>query len=235
MLDEKFLSLIGTGVLETLYMVSATVLFSYIVGLPIGVLLATSSPYGIRPNRSLNAVLGSAANIIRSVPFLILLFTLIPVTRFLSGTSVGSRSTIVPLTVAAVPIVARSVESALMAVDRGVVEAAQSIGSTTWQIVRKVLLPEARPALVSGLATNTISILSNSAMAGICGGGGVGSIAITYGYYRGDKWLMYIMVVVLVLMVQGLQKLGELLSARSDRRIRGKKQGRQSATTTEQA
>ena len=220
MFDAKLLELIGTGLLETAYMVAVTALFSYIIGLPTGVVLAVTSPYGIRPNKGINTVLGGVVNVIRSVPFIILLITVIPITRLITGTSIGSAASIVPLTIAAVPVVARSVESSLMGVDRGVVEAAQSIGSTTWQIIRKVLLPEALPSLLSGAASATITVLGNSAMAGVCGGGGLGAIAINYGYYRGEETLMYIIVVILVLIVQGLQKLGEQLSTKNDRRIR---------------
>lgn len=234
MFDVKMLQLIGTGLLETVFMVSVTAAASYILGLPTGVLLAVTSPYGIRPNAKLNTVLGGIVNIVRSVPFIILLITVLPVTRFLTGTSIGSPAAIVPLTIAAVPVVARSVESSLMAVDRGVVEAAQSIGSTTWQIIRKVLLPEALPSLLSGAAGATITVLGNSAMAGVCGAGGLGAIAIQYGYYRGEETLMYIIVVILVLIVQGLQKLGEALSTKNDRRIRNNA-GKQNAKQAEEA
>ena len=234
MFDAKLLQLIGTGLLESVFMIVVTTVVSYIIGLPTGVLLAISSPYGIRPNSRLNTVLGGIVNVVRSVPFIILLITVIPLTRLLTGTSIGSAAAIVPLTIAAVPVVARSVEASLMGVDRGVVEAAQSIGSTTWQIIRKVLLPEAFPSLLSGAASATITVLGNSAMAGVCGGGGLGAIAIQYGYYRGEETLMYIIVVILVLIVQGLQKLGETLSTKNDRRIRNNA-GKQNAKQADEA
>ena len=154
------------------------------------------------------------------IPFIILAVAIIPLTRLVTGTSIGSTAAIVPLVVAAAPLVARSVESSVKGVDSGVIEAARSMGATTWQIIKKVMLPEALPSLITGLASATITVLGFSAMAGAFGGGGLGAIAINYGYYRGQSDIMYVMVILLVLMVQIIQKIGDRMSVRVDKTIR---------------
>jgi D-methionine transport system permease protein len=207
----------GTG--QTLYMTLASTALAYAIGLPLGVLLNVTSDDGILPFAALNRAMGFVINILRSVPFLILLILVIPLTRFIVGTSIGSSATVVPLTIAAAPFVARLVEASLAEVDKGVVEAAWSMGASPANIVVKVLLPEARPSLLLGAAIAVITILGYSAMAGIVGGGGLGDIAIKYGYYRYQSDVMVITVVMLVVIVMVLQALGERLARLVDRRL----------------
>lgn len=204
----------------TIYMTLASTAAAYLIGLPLGLLLTVTADEGIRPSKALNATLGGVINILRSVPFLILLITVIPVTRFICGTAIGSWPTVIPLTIAAFPFVARMVESSAKEVDRGVIEASLSMGASTWQVVWRVIVPEAMPSLINGAAIATTTILGYSAMAGICGGGGLGAIAINYGYYRSQTDIMLVMVVILVVIVQVFQTLGTGASRRSDRRIR---------------
>lgn len=219
-MDSQLISLFLQGVWETLYMTLASTAAAYAVGLPLGLLFAVTDDSGIRPNKPLNQALGAVVNILRSVPFLILLVAVIPITRFVTGTAIGSRATIVPLFIAAFPFVSRMVEASAREVDRGVVEASLAMGASPWQVVWKVILPEAKPSLISGGAISVTTILGYSAMAGIVGGGGLGAIAINYGYYRGQTVIMLIMVVLLVLIVQVFQGLGDTAARRSDRRIR---------------
>ena len=219
MLDSKMLTLVGGGLAESLYMTLFATLFSYLIGLPIGLILAITSPEGIKPNRKVNFCIGAVVNFLRSVPFIILAVAIIPFTRLVTGTSIGSTAAIVPLVVAAAPLVARSVENSVRGVNSGIIEAARSMGATTWQIITKVMLPEALPSLISGLASVTITVLGFSAMAGAFGGGGLGAIAINYGYYRGQSDIMYVMVILLVLLVQIIQKVGERMSVRADKTI----------------
>ena len=214
------LDLVLKGLWETVYMpVGATVL-SYIVGLPLGLILAATAADGVRPNRGVNLVLGAIVNVLRSVPFLILLYTVIPVTRFIVGTAIGTKATIVPLFISAFPFVARLVESSAREVDRGVVEASLSMGASVGQVIRKVILPEALPSLINGAAIATTTILGYSAMAGVAGGGGLGAIAINYGYSRYNTAVMLTMCAVIVVVVQFFQSAGTLGSRLSDRRIR---------------
>lgn len=220
MFTIEMLNLMWTGLLETLYMTLISAALSYILGLPLGLVLVVTDKDGVRPCPALNRVLGAIVNALRSVPFLILLFTVLPVTRFLTGTTIGPTATIVPLTIAAAPFVARMVESSVREVDRGVIEASLSMGASTMQIVLRVLLPEALPSLINGAAIATTTLLGYSAMAGICGGGGLGAIAINYGYYRGQVDVMLIMVLILILVVQLIQILGERIAKCSDKRIR---------------
>jgi D-methionine transport system permease protein len=192
--------------------------FGYLFGIPVGILLTISDKDGIKPNRILFRILDVIVNIGRSIPFLILLILLIPFTRMLVGKSYGSTATIVPLTVAAIPFIARMVESSLREVDPGVIEAARSMGATTSTIVFKVLLVEARTSLIVGVTIALGTILGYSAMAGTVGGGGLGDIAIRYGYYRYETKIMIVTVVLLVLLVQILQMIGMVLSAKLDKR-----------------
>jgi len=201
-------SMLLSGIGETLYMTLASALLAYLIGLPLGVLLAVTAPEGIRPMRALNAALGFVVNVLRSVPFLILLILVIPLTRVIMGTSLGPSATIVPLTVAAAPMIARLVEASLAEVDAGVVEAAWSMGASPFEIIVKVLLPEARSALLLGATIASITILGYSAMSGIVGGGGLGAIAINYGYYRYETGIMIVSVAFLVVIVMVLQALG---------------------------
>lgn len=211
---------IGKGIYETFYMTLLSTAVAYMIGLPLGVLLLTTRRGNIKPIPLLNALLGFVVNILRSVPFLILMIAVIPITRAVMGKPYGSFATIVPLTIAAFPFVSRMVESALSEVDAGVVEAAQSMGAGTLQIIRKVLLPEARPSLISGMAISMTNILGYSAMAGAIGGGGLGALAINYGYYRYNTEVMLVCVVIMVIMVQGIQYIGTKGSILCDHRIR---------------
>lgn len=220
MFDSKFLGLVITGFFETIYMTLAASLVSYIIGLPLGVFLSVSRPEGISPKPVLNRVFGSVVNLLRSVPFVIMLVAAIPLTRLIMGTSVGSSATIVPLVIASFPIVARSVEASASSVRHGVIEAAQSMGASDMQIITRVILPEAVPSLITGAASSLITVLGFSAMAGVCGGGGLGSIVINYGYYRGETGIMYVLIVILVLMVQIIQEAGARLSVKSDKNSR---------------
>lgn len=204
---------------ETLYMTLISTLVAYAIGLPIGIGLIITDKNGLRPMRVLNAILGIVVNILRSIPFLILLIAIMPFTRFITGTTIGSAATIVPLTVAAAPFVARMVESSLKEVDPGVVEAAQSMGASSWKIVWSVFLKEGKPSLIVGSAIALGTILGYSAMAGIVGGGGLGAISINYGYYRGDSQTMLITVILLVVIVQILQEIAMFIARTRDRRL----------------
>lgn len=218
MWDKAMLMLLGQGILETIYMVFFSTLFAYVIGLPLGVLLVTSAPSGIRPCKALFKTLDVVVNLTRSIPFLILMIAIIPFTRFVVGTSIGSTATIVPLVLSAAPFIARLVESSLQEVDHGVVEAAQSMGASSLEVVVKVLLPEAKPSLINGAAIATATILGYSAMAGAVGGGGLGNIAITYGYHRYQHGVMLVTVVLLVLIVQVFQEIGSRIARRCDKR-----------------
>jgi len=220
MFSDEMLSLMGKGLLETLYMTVISTVMAYVLGLPVGMLLVVTDKDGIRPNAALNRIVGGIVNVLRSVPFIILLVAVIPLTRAIVGTSIGSTATIVPLVIAAAPFVARMVESAAKEVDRGVIEASLSMGASTLEIVYKVLLPEAKPSLIVGAAIATTTILGYSAMSGFVGGGGLGTIAVNYGYYRSQTDIMLVMVAILVLIVQVFQEIGNLISSKSDKRIR---------------
>lgn len=209
----------GTGV--TLYMTLVSTLIAYLLGLPIGILLVVTAPGGLRPMKALYKVLDVVVNIVRSIPFLILLMLIIPFTRFIVGKSYGATATIVPLALAAAPFVARLVESSLLEVDHGVIEAAQSMGAGLGTIIWKVLLAEARVSLIVGGTISLGTILGYSAMAGVVGGGGLGDIAIRYGYYRYQGDIMIVTVILLVVLVQILQIIGTRLSKKLDRRITG--------------
>ena len=204
---------------ETLYMVIVSTVISYAIGLPLGLTLVVTDKGGIRPMPVLNTVLGVVVNILRSIPFLILMILVIPVTRAIAGKAYGSTATIVPLVIAAAPYVARMIESSLLEVDPGVIEAAQSMGASTMQIIMKVLLPEALPSLINGSAIAATTILGYSAMSGAVGGGGLGKLAIMYGYNRYQTDIMFITVVLLIVIVQVFQSFGNWATKRSDRRI----------------
>ena len=212
MWDEATLIMLLKGIAETLYMTLASTFFAYIIGLPLGVLLVTSAKDGIRPIPWLFKILDVVVNLTRSIPFLILLVAIIPFTRLVVGKMIGSTATIVPLTLSAAPFIARLVESSLKEIDVGVVEAAQSMGTSNFQIIYKVLLPESKPSLIVGCAIATTTILSYSAMAGFVGGGGLGTIAINYGFYRYETEMMIVTVILLVIIVQVLQSIGMKLS-----------------------
>mgnify|MGYP001049440822 FL=1 len=218
MWTEQIREMILNGILETLYMTVVSTLFGYVFGLPMGVLLCISDKNGLNPHPVLYKILDFIANIVRSVPFLILLILLIPFTRFLLGKSYGSTATIVPLTVAAIPFIARMVESSLKEVDNGVVEAARAMGAGTMRIILRVLLVEARTSLITGATIAIGTILGYSAMAGAVGGGGLGDIAVRYGYYRYQTDIMIVTVILLIVIVQIFQSVGMLIANRLDRR-----------------
>ena len=218
----EMLSLIAKGFWETLYMTLGSTLVAYAIGLPLGLLLILTDPQGLKPRPVFNRVLGVVINLLRSVPFIILLVWVMPVTRAIMGTTIGSKATLSPLTIAAAPFIARMVESSAREVDRGVIEAALSMGASPTQVLLRVILPEAKPSLITGGAIAITTILGYSAMAGIVGGGGLGAIAINYGYYRNNSQIMLVMVAMLVLIVQIFQEVGTRIAHRSDRRIREK-------------
>lgn len=208
---DRFSELMLNATLETLYMVALAAIFTVLIGLPAGVLLFLTRKNGILPHPGVAAVLNAVVNIGRALPFVILLIALIPFTRLIVGTTLGSTAAIVPITLGAFPFFARIVESALDEVDRGRIEAVESMGGSHWYIVSRVLLPEALPALVAGITLTIVMLIGFSAMAGVVGGGGLGDLAIRYGYQRFDNTLMAGTVIVLLLLVQVIQKAGDRL------------------------
>ena len=218
MLDSQTLAMMAEGTGATLYMTLMSTLFGYILGLPMGIILVVTAPKGLAPNQVVYRILDVIVNITRSIPFLILMILIMPFTRILVGKTYGTTATIVPLALAAAPFIARMVESSLLEVDHGVIEAAQSMGASLWTIIWKVLLAEARTSLIVGATIALGTILGYSAMAGTIGGGGLGDIAMRYGYYRYQADIMIIAVVLLVLLVQILQAVGMILSKKLDRR-----------------
>lgn len=221
MLDSKWISLLLDNTWISIYMTLISTLIAYAIGLPLGVILVVTAPGGLRPSKTLYKILDFVVNIVRSVPFLILLITIMPLTKLIVGKSYGPAATIVPLALAAAPFVARLVESSLLEVDHGVIEAAQSMGAGLFTIIFKVLLAEARASLIVGATIALGTILGYSAMAGVVGGGGLGNIAIQYGYYRNQLNVMYAAVIILVVIVQVLQIIGTRLSKKLDKRITG--------------
>lgn len=218
MWTNEVIEMIVQGIGETLYMTLVSTLLGYVLGLPAGIVLAVTDKDGIHPNAACYKVLDVIANIIRSIPFLILLILLIPFTRALIGKSYGSTATIVPLVIAAAPFIARMVESSLKEVDAGVIEAARSMGASDLVIVTKVMLVEARTSLITGSTIAIGTILGYSAMAGSVGGGGLGDIAIRYGYYRYETPIMVVTVILLIILVQIFQTIGMQVASRLDKR-----------------
>ena len=219
MFKEGMLALVGQGFIETIYMTVISTVLAYIIGLPLGLVLVVTDKDGIHPIPWLNSLLGMIINFFRSIPFLILLIALMPFTKMVVGTIIGAKAAIVGLWIAAAPFIARMVESSLKEVEIGVVEAAQSIGASPFQIMTKVLLPEAKPSLLVGAAISITTILGYSAMAGIVGAGGLGAIAINYGYYRKQSDIMYVMVILMAIIVLVFQELGMRISKHTDRRL----------------
>jgi len=208
----KLFDLLLPAVGETVYMVIAATFLAYVLGLPLGIFLVVSSPGHILPNPWVEKTLGTVINILRSAPFIILMVALIPITRSLVGTSIGTTAAIFPLVISTAPFVARIVETSLKEVSEGVIEAAMSMGASPWQIITKVLLPEAKASLVLGIAITTISVIGYTAMAGTVGGGGLGDLAIQYGYNRFRTDIMLLTIVVLVIIVQGVQSMGTAMA-----------------------
>lgn len=211
-MTEAVWQMIFEGIWETLYMTILSTVIAYIVGLPLGILLSVTGKGGILRNRAVNGILGAVVNILRSVPFLILLVVLIPFTRLIVGTSLGTTATIVPLTIGSIPIVARMVESSLQEVPPGIIEAAESMGASPLEIIVRFMLPEAVSSLLLGSAINLATILGYSAMAGFVGGGGLGDIAIQYGFYRYQSDILFVSVAILIIIVQIFQEAGTRLS-----------------------
>ncbi|MGM9650961.1 MAG: methionine ABC transporter permease [Faecousia sp.] len=208
------------GIWETIYMTLISTAFAYLIGLPLGLLLVVTDKNGIYPISWLNRVLGIVVNAFRSVPFIILMIAMLPVAKFVVGTSLGNKAMIVTLVIAAAPYVARMVESSVKEVDNGVIEAARAMGTSSFKIVWKVLIPEAKPSLITGAIISMVTILGYSAMAGTIGGGGLGQIAITYGYQKYNDDIVWICVVLTVIIVQIIQEAGMLLVRKTDKRIR---------------
>lgn len=214
-MSKAIIDFIIDGVFETLKMTIISTALAYLVGLPYGILLKTTSKGDILGNKVIHGILAFVANVFRSIPFLILLVFLIPFTRSIVGTSIGTTACIVPLTVGAIPIVARMVEASLNEISPGIVEAATSMGASPFQIIVHFLIPECLPSLLSGAAINIATILGYSAMAGCIGGGGLGAIALNYGYYRYQKDVLWVTVLVLIVIVEIFQEGGTLLSKKT--------------------
>lgn len=220
---EIIFSEYGFAVWETMYALVLEVIFAYLVGLPMGVLLVTGEKEGIRPMPGwFMKILNVVINLLRSVPFLILMIIVLPLSKIIVGTKVGTPATIPPMVIAAFPLVARMVESSLREVNQGVIEASQSMGASTWQIVTKVMLPEALPSLISGATITVGTILGYGAMAGIIGGGGLGKMAINYGYYNFKYLVMWSAVIGLIILVQIFQSAGTKLATACDKRLRNR-------------
>ena len=217
-MSSAMFDLILQATLDTLYMVAVSGVIATLLGLPLGVKLYVTRPRQILAMPVLNQVLGIITNIGRSIPFIILMVAIIPFTRMLVGTSIGINAASVPLTIAAIPFVARLIEGALNEISPGLIESAQSMGATPWQIITKVLIPEARGGIITGLTITLVTLVSYSAMAGAVGGGGLGDLGIRYGYNRFNPTIMLITVVILVVLVQGFQSLGDYLVRKSDRK-----------------
>ena len=214
------LSMLMEGAGETLYMTFVSALFAYVLGLPLGVALIVTDKNGLHPMKTLNAILGWVVNIGRSVPFVILMIAIAPFTRLIVGKAFGTTATIVPLVIAAAPFVARMVEQSLNEIDHGVVEAARTMGASTFEIVWKVLLPESVPSLIRGVAVTVITLVSYSAMAGALGGGGLGDIAVRYGMHRYQYDVMMLTLVLIIIIVQVIQVIFDIVAKRIDKRSR---------------
>lgn len=217
-MSAQEIQMILEGIRDTLYMTIVSTLFGYVIGLPWGIALTVTGKDGLRPNNIIYRILDVVTNIMRSIPFLILLILVLPLTMIIVGKTYGSTATIVPLVISASPLIARMVESSLNEVDKGVIEAAQSMGANNLQIVWKVLLGEARVSLISGATITIGTILGYSAMAGTVGGGGLGDIAIRYGYYRYQANILWVTVILLIALVQIFQFIGTVISVRLDKR-----------------
>ncbi|MEG0303003.1 methionine ABC transporter permease [Gordonibacter sp.] len=215
---DQYGLLLAQGTLDTLVMTVVATLFAYVIGVPLGVALVVTAPGGLRPHRALSTVLGWIVNIGRSIPFIILLVALIPLTRLIVGTSLGVPGAVVPLVAAAAPFVGRMVEQSLAEVDGGLVEAAQSFGASVWQIVRKVFLRESLPSLIRGASITFITLFGYVAMAGTVGAGGLGDIAIRYGYQRYQPEVMVAALILCIVLVQVFQSVGNLVARKVDKR-----------------
>lgn len=218
--NSQIVDMLLLGLQETVYMVFLSSFLSYLIGIPLGILLVVTDRDGIQPNIIINTLLGIFINILRSVPFIIMLLAVLPITRFIVRTTLGPSAVVVPLVIAASPYIARMVESSLKEMNAGIVEAAKSMGASNFQIIWKVMLPESMPSLLTGAAISITTILGYSTMAGFVGGGGLGTLAINYGYYRYRMDVMMVTVVVLVIIVQLIQEFFLFLARRADKRAR---------------
>ena len=212
--------LIQIGIWETVYMTLISTAVAYLIGLPLGLVLSVTDDAGIHPIRWLNRVLGVIVNALRSIPFIILMVAMLPVAKAVVGTALGNKAMIVMLVIAAAPYVARMVESSIKEVDAGVIEASQAMGASSFEIVRKVLIPEAKPSLIVGAVISMVTILGYSAMAGTIGGTGLGQIAITYGYQRSNDDIIWVCVVLTLVIVQIIQEVGTRIAHKTDKRVR---------------
>ena len=212
--------LIQIGIWETVYMTLISTAVAYVIGLPLGLVLSVTDDSGIHPIRWLNRVLGIIVNALRSIPFIILMVAMLPVAKIVVGTALGNKAMIVMLVIAAAPYVARMVESSIKEVDAGVIEASQAMGASSFEIVRKVLIPEAKPSLIVGAVISMVTILGYSAMAGTIGGTGLGQIAITYGYQRSNDDIIWVCVVLTIVIVQIIQEVGTRIAHKTDKRVR---------------
>ena len=217
---SQYGSLLLGGTKDTLIMVIVSTIFAYVLGLPLGVLLNITQPHGIWPHKWVNRIVGWIINVGRSLPFIILMIAIMDFTKLIVGTKIGIRGAIVPLVVSAAPFIARMVETSLAEVDAGVVEAAQSMGASRFQIVKKVYLPEALPSLILGASISIITILAYTAIAGAVGAGGLGDLAIRYGYQRNVPSMMWVTVILIIVLVQVIQSVFSLLSTKMDKRLR---------------
>lgn len=223
-MSEMFYSLMDKGIIllgiwETIYMTVLSTVVSYIIGLPLGLLLYVTDKDGIKPVKWLNKIVGTIVNVLRSIPFIILMVAVLPAAKLIVGTAMGNRAMIVTLIIAASPYIARMVESSVKEVDKGVIEAAQSMGTSTFKIIYKVLIPEAKPSLIVGSVISSVTILGYSAMAGTIGGGGLGQIAISYGYQRYENDIIWVAVVLTIIIVQIIQEIGMGIAHKVDKRI----------------
>ncbi len=210
-IDAQAMGKVGWATWETIYMVLISTFVAYLIGLPLSIVLVCTDKGHILENSMLNKTLGAIVNIARSIPFIIFLILVIPITKILVGSFIGTIASIVPLSLAAIPFVARQAELSLKEIDRGLIEAAQSMGANNWQIIRNVLIPEAKPSIILGIAITTITLIGYSAMAGIVGGGGLGTLAYYDGFQRYNQEILWTTVIVLVVLVQGIQMLGDRL------------------------
>lgn len=225
MFSDLLKQLVESGILfraiwETVYMTLLSTLIAYIIGLPLGVILSVTAPSGVRPIPWLNRLLGVIVNIFRSIPFIVLMVAMLPVAKLVVGTSLGNAAMVVMLVIAAAPYIARMVESSIKEVNAGVIEAAQAMGTSQFRLITRVLLPEARPSLVVGAVISTVTVLGYSAMAATIGGGGLGAIAITWGYQRSKEDITWVCVILIVIVVQVMQEVGMRIARRIDKRAR---------------
>ena len=217
-MSQEVIKLMLQGIQETVFMVAVSTVIAAIIGIPLGITLVTTSKGHILENRVINSILGTIVNVIRSIPFIILMVAIIPLTRIIAGTSIGTTAACVPLTIVAIPFLSRLVETSIREVDFGLVEAAESMGATPFQIIRKVLIPEALPTIINNITVLIVNLIGASAMAGAIGGGGLGDIAIRYGYQRFRADVMLATIIILIVVVNLIQACGDFASRKKNKR-----------------